>query len=81
MSERERHETMWYCPKCTIWVGSKLPTCSEEHSPPRRPLRAADVDKKPAWEVTLKDRLRAKLKPVGMLPDEYREADSAGESE
>ena len=76
-----RHETMWYCPQCVIWVGAKRTTCGEGHTPPRRPLREADVETSRSWEVTLQDRLRAKMKPVGMLPDEYREAANAGKSE
>lgn len=57
-----RDESMWYCPKCEAWVGWKLDECIHGHSRPRRPLRSVDVDKKPAWKVTLRDRLRAKLR-------------------
>jgi hypothetical protein len=51
---------MWYCPRCVIWVGSKLDECNHGHEQPRRPLRSADVGK-PAFEVTLGDRLKAKV--------------------
>jgi len=58
-----RDESMWFCPKCESWLGWKLDKCFEcGQRRPRRPLRAVDVDKKPAWKVTLRDRLRAKLR-------------------
>lgn len=62
---------MWYCPKCETWVGWKLDDCvTEGHSRPWRPLRYDDVEK-PADEVTLRDRLRAKLlSETGGVTDE-----------
>lgn len=58
-----REESMWYCPACETWVGWKLDECVREgHPRPRRPLRGVDVDKKPAWEVTAWDRIRAKFR-------------------
>lgn len=51
---------MWYCPKCETWVGAKLDECSEGHAQPWRPV-LNEEPKKPAWEVTFWDRVRAKL--------------------
>lgn len=63
MSKRDdREKSMWYCPHCVMWCGWKLDECQDGHSQPRWPLRAADVDRKPAWEVTRRDRLRAKFR-------------------
>lgn len=53
---------MWFCPGCETWVGWKRDECANGHTTPRRPLRAADVDRKPAWDVTLVDRLKAKVR-------------------
>lgn len=53
---------MWYCPKCETWVGWKLDECvTAGHPRPRRPLRYADVDVEDARDVTLLDRVKAKL--------------------
>ncbi|QHS17797.1 hypothetical protein GWK26_11930 [haloarchaeon 3A1-DGR] len=50
----------WYCPECELWIGKKLPECKAGHSPPLRPLLWDHVEK-PAFRVTLGDRLRAKV--------------------
>ena len=60
MPSDDRKESPWYCPDCAHWVGSKRTTCDCGRSEPRRPLRWDDVQK-PSFEVTLRDRLKAKL--------------------
>jgi len=51
----------WYCPDCELWIGYKLETCSEGHSPPRIPVRHDDVDVDDSRLVTRWDRFRIKM--------------------
>ncbi|WBE14042.1 hypothetical protein CWS96_gp09 [Saline Natrinema sp. J7-1 virus 1] len=64
MSDRDRSESMWFCPHCTKWVGCKLDRCLEGHDRPRLPLRSDDVDFDASWRVDLRDRLRGKLRSL-----------------
>ena len=60
--ERPRSESPWYCPECELWVGWKLDECATgNHARPRLPLRWDDV-RKPAFRVTRRDRVLAKLR-------------------
>jgi hypothetical protein len=63
---QQDHDSMWFCPKCETWVGSKLDKCvTEQHSKPLFPVLADDFESSPpAWEVTLEDRLLAKVRRV-----------------
>ena len=59
--DRPRSKSPWYCPKCETWVGYKLEKCvTGGHDRPRRPLRWDDVEK-PSFEVTIRERLLAKV--------------------
>lgn len=59
---KPREETMWYCPECETWNGWKLDVCLGCKTPqPRFPVHAADVDANDARNITLLDRLKAKV--------------------
>ena len=62
MTDEPREQSPWYCPKCEIWVGWKLDSCSSGHSRPSFPLRYDDVDFDYAHKVSRTDRLRGKIK-------------------
>lgn len=62
MSERE--ESPWFCPECETWVGWKLAACLEGHNRPRLPLRYSDVEFDYSKRVTLRHRLRGKIRSL-----------------
>ena len=58
----DRSESPWYCPVCVTWVGWRLDECSNGHARPQLPLRYCDVPFDYSRKVTLRHRLRAKLR-------------------
>lgn len=54
----------WYCPHCESWIGRKLGSCLNGHSRPRLPLYYDDVEFDYSRRVTLRHRIRAKIRRV-----------------
>lgn len=65
MSDVDELPSMWYCPTCQSWLGTKIEVCFECGNPrPRWPLLEDDVDVNDSRDVTLADRVRSKVRRV-----------------
>lgn len=55
---------MWLCPRCEMWVGRKLDECNDGHARPLLPVWSGLVDVDDSRQVTVGDRLRAKVRGI-----------------
>ena len=55
-------DSMWYCPTCEAWVGTKIETCFQCNTErPLLPVTSAQVSVDDSKQVTLRHRTRAKI--------------------
>lgn len=57
-------DSPWFCPRCRRWIGYERETCGEGHDRPALPLTWSMAENKHAYEVTRRDRIRAKVRGV-----------------
>ena len=64
-------DSMWHCPTCEAWVGTKIETCFQCNTErPLLPVTSAQVSVDDSKQVTVRHRVRAKISSIGRFVSE-----------